>query len=274
MPAKRKSRTFPRLRVITGLTDIRSGPDSNSERLNQALWGTAIKVLGRDINGYVKSELPDGYRGYIRRSHIDSTAVNIRPNVRIISSFVPVHSSPSMKSEIIIGLHFNTELKVISSKGKWLEVILDNYSTGWLHRDSCKDIGELDGRSITADQMVCKAKSFIGTPYLWGGITPSGWDCSGFIRALFVHFGRAFPRDTKDQIQKGRAVTPGNQRAGDLVFFTRHVGLMIDRDRMIHCSAHHGGVMIDNFHDPEDEYAIKLKSDIKAIRRILRAGGK
>jgi cell wall-associated NlpC family hydrolase len=89
------------------------------------------------------------------------------------------------------------------------------------------------------------AKHFIGTRYTWGGTSPgSGFDCSGFVRYVYAHFGVWLPRTTYGQFDRGRRVSRWGLRPGDLVFFdgVGHVGMYVGGDRFIH--APHAGTRV------------------------------
>ncbi|MGM9973581.1 MAG: C40 family peptidase [Clostridiaceae bacterium] len=89
--------------------------------------------------------------------------------------------------------------------------------------------------SVTGTDIVNYAYRFLGTPYLWGGTTPSGFDCSGFTQYVYRHFGYYIGRTTYDQIYDGRAVSQSELQPGDLVFTSAgHIGIYVSDGRMIH----------------------------------------
>jgi cell wall-associated NlpC family hydrolase len=98
-------------------------------------------------------------------------------------------------------------------------------------------------RSFAA-RIVGFAERFVGTPYVWGGSSPSGFDCSGLMRYVYAHFGIALPRTTYGQFDRGRRVSRRGLRPGDLVFFdgVGHVGMYIGNGRFIH--APHTGTRV------------------------------
>ena len=99
-------------------------------------------------------------------------------------------------------------------------------------------------------QIVQMAQQYMGTPYAWGGSSPGGFDCSGFIYYIYSQFGISLPRMSDGQFEVGRAISGDNLLPGDLVFFTTyepgasHVGIYLGGGRFIHASSAAGEVTI------------------------------
>lgn len=93
-------------------------------------------------------------------------------------------------------------------------------------------------------RLVGFAERFVGTPYVWGGSSPSGFDCSGLVRYVYAHFGISLPRTTYGQFGRGHRVGRSGLRPGDLVFFdgVGHVGMYVGNGRFIH--APHSGTRV------------------------------
>ena len=89
------------------------------------------------------------------------------------------------------------------------------------------------------------AQSFLGTPYLWGGDSRAGIDCSGLVQAAILACGKPCPRDSDMQSGAFVPVGRGDLRRGDLVFWKGHVGMLLDETRLIHANAHHMAVAIE-----------------------------
>ena len=107
------------------------------------------------------------------------------------------------------------------------------------------------------------AKSYIGVPYLWGGVTPSGFDCSGLVQYVYNQIGVDLERTTTYQIGQGRAVPIEDLQQGDLVFFgnpTHHVGIYIGNNCFVHAPYEGQNVRIDSLSD---------RSDYNQARRII-----
>jgi len=106
--------------------------------------------------------------------------------------------------------------------------------------------------SRAADDIISYAKKYLGVKYVWGGSTPKGFDCSGFVKYVYAHFGVSLSRTSASQAKNGTKVNKADLEPGDLVFFDtdggrnriNHVGIYIGNGKMIHSSSHFGGVVI------------------------------
>lgn len=129
------------------------------------------------------------------------------------------------------------------------------------------------GESVTRT-----ARRWIGTPYLWGGVTPAGADCSGFAQSVFWLHGLALPRDSDQQARAGIPVDPGDRlealRPGDLLFFEErpgrvtHVAISLGGAEIIHSAISNGGVDVNDLNG-ELELERRLRSVFVHARRIV-----
>ena len=110
--------------------------------------------------------------------------------------------------------------------------------------------------SSPQEKIVRAARNLIGVPYRFGGMTPSGFDCSGYVAYVYKQsIGRNLPRRTAEQIKFGKAISPAKVGPGDLLYFwieeekILHVGIYIGGDRFIHAPSSRGEVSIQRLHD-------------------------
>ena len=123
--------------------------------------------------------------------------------------------------------------------------------------------------AVDTNQIIEFAKMYLGAPYLWGGRSPLGIDCSGFVQIVFKMAGLILPRDASQQVSHGEAVNFIHEaRKGDLAFFGNdegnivHVGILIDNSHIIHASGRVRIDMIDHqgiFNDEEKQYTHRLR---------------
>lgn len=130
---------------------------------------------------------------------------------------------------------------------------------------------------VDGEDLVRTAKQYLGVPYRWGGTTPRGFDCSGFVQYVFAQYGIALPRTAHEQVAYGDAPPPGDLRPGDLLFFfgdrgAQHVAIYVGGDTIIHASSGGHRVKLDRFSGSRTS-PTWFGRRLIAIRRLLPAEG-
>lgn len=274
----------PLARVKVPLAPVTAAADSQSEQVTQVLLWDAIEVLrvqGDWASVLVREQYrtANGYPGWMKVSDLElEPPVPAGQWVTVAYPQVALRSKPETSAPILMQVWMSTRLP--SSKGvsrdakgePWSSVRLPGGETAWVRASQVQSETAPaleDGREV-----VSRACSLEDTPYLWGGMSRTGIDCSGLTYVAYRMNGVTIPRDADQQFQVGEAVLPEELLPGDLVFFGEepgeitHVGMYAGKGTFVHASSG-GGVRVSPLF--EGWY----KQYYRGARRILKgpAGG-
>jgi hypothetical protein len=212
--------------VAVGRASLRAAPSQEAAQDSELLHGERVAVYERkDGWAWVQAQ-NDGYVGYLRE---DCLARPFAVELQISALMTPVFSRPDLKSPVRDMLPMTSEVNLLARDGDYLQI-----ATGaWVHRFHVALPAEVQ------PDFVAVAESFFGVPYVWGGKTFAGADCSGLIQTALAASGIRAPRDT-DMMERhfpdSRSETP---ERGDIVFWKGHMGVMLDEERLLHANAFH-----------------------------------
>ncbi len=230
--------------VRRDVADMHAMPSADSELVDQAHYGDSVAVLGEsDAWRYVQGA--DQYFGWL---HLDELAVftGYAEGHVVALLLADVRDAPRSDAQVIARLPAGTGIPAnVASPDGWREIHLGpGWRTGYVALTDLVDVRQLPHRYPTADDYLKTAESFIGVPYLWGGTTALGLDCSGLVQQVYRLNRVALPRDADQQAMLGRRVEEA--RAGDLMFFgaesVTHVALATSPREFIHAPMK-GGVV-------------------------------
>lgn len=269
--------------VITVSTaPLRRGPDVDYEMTSQGILGEQVRIYKEEGLFYL-IKLSDGYLGWMMSSFIqpmdekELSAWQHRPKVVYMEKVGDIYSQRDEDSYPVSDVVLGAEMAVIAKKGKWLQVMLPDGRSGWVRTRTTMAEEKFKARpKPTPQQLVHTARRFTGYPYLWGGLSPKGLDCSGLTRLVYKINGILLPRDANMQVKAGVAVnydsTFQSLQPGDLLFFGRsidkitHVAMYIGDYKFIHSD---GMVRINSFNPRDPEYSAYRVKYLQAARRIL-----
>ncbi len=215
--------------VSVPVADLLREPGGGLDR--QLLLGAGFLVL-EDVAGFSFGQsIRDGYVGYIATAELSETEP-VSHRITALSSHI--YSAPDMKSRATGCLPFGAEVRIISEENGFSALADATFITQQ----------HLQPLNWVAPDYVSVFESFIGIPYLWGGNSTWGMDCSGAVQLALEAAGFSCPRDSDMQeADLGQALDENTNLArGDLIFWKRHVGVMQDSETLIHANAYHMAV--------------------------------
>jgi cell wall-associated NlpC family hydrolase len=246
--------------VTHAATPVRGSPDPLAPWTTEALLGELVTVY-EEKDGWAWAQLQrDGYVGYLRTGALSAPVRRITHRVRALGTFL--YATADIKAPPVMHISMNA-LLAVAEMGSAFAKLEDGAFVPARH------IAELDR---FAPDFVAVGEAFLGVPYLWGGRTRLGVDCSGLLQLALHAGGIACPRDSDMQLAElGSAVdVPADFEGlvrGDLVFWQGHVGVMIDAFLLLHASAHHMAVVIEPLQTAVDRGA-RLNAAVTAIKRL------
>ena len=245
--------------VVETSLRLRESASANSDTISIASPGDNVVII-REVDGWylVDYNLDIGYMS------ADYITFKERENVelgdgRINTSSVNLRSQPSSSSDLVCQMQYGDEAYIIGLNCGWYKVQFEG-QTGYVRSDLMelteKPIyNSSSGSSVSVGQQAADlGMQYLGTPYVWGGTTPSGFDCSGFTRYVYKQLGYTLNRTAGQQLSNGYAVS--SLQPGDLVFFDNtyatsaaasHVGIYIGNNQFVHAAS--GGVKVTSLSD-------------------------
>ncbi|MFH1278693.1 MAG: C40 family peptidase [Candidatus Eisenbacteria bacterium] len=262
------------MQVVVSVAHLRRAPDHRAELRNQAVLGEYLERLTARGEWFLV-RTADGYLGWCDRSGLTAPPPVERkrwstfPVLTVTARDVVIRSTPETRSPGIVrdGV-FDSRLLVRSRRSGWIQVELPDGAVGWIEEGECRLPGE-GPRYPTAEKIVAAAKRLAGVPYLWGGTSPKGFDCSGLVQRVYGHFGILLPRDADLQRRAVEPLRPGpDRRAGDLLFFgagkTDHVAISLGGSDFLHAS---GWVKTESLNPRSPVYRADLREKYQGAGR-------
>jgi cell wall-associated NlpC family hydrolase len=244
---------------------LRREPRFDAMLDSEALFGEMLTLFD-ESEGWAWVQLArDGYVGYLPSEGLTATVTTPTHRVAVLRTYV--YASPDIKTPPLSLLSLNALLPVASEEGRFLALT----SGGFVIAEHARKLDE------PARDFVDVALAFRGTPYLWGGRTSLGVDCSGLVQLASEAAGLFCPRDADMQAQElGNALDW--QRAdtlarGDLVFWDGHVGIMTGAQDLVHASAYQMMVVEEPLADARARIAASKGGEITGVRRPARLTG-
>lgn len=249
--------------AVSAVADVRRAPAHAAELVSQAIMGDAMTPLLVEGDWHLV-RMDDGYIGWIRSWHLREQspaahgAYRDRALHRVAANHAGILAAPARDAVPVAQVVAGTPLVAGAAAGRgWVEVELPDGRHGFARRGDLEKPPAM--RRPSRPRLVATGLRFLGVPYVWGGNTPAGFDCSGLVQRIFRLNGLLLPRDSDQQARIGGERTgrdPAGFEPGDLLFFGRnpaqvtHVGMVLPGQKFLHA---YGQVIISSLdrRDPE-----------------------
>lgn len=258
--------------AVTGTVDasgglrLRNGVGTEAGILATLSDGAEVEVTGVSEEGWYQVTYKE-LEGFVSGEYlkVDAEEVKTLPGVKdpvygkVTEGPLNVRSQPSTSGDKVKKLAEGAVVQITETLDGWYQI-----EAGYISADYVELIDAAEAAAATASatassagaQVVAYAKQYLGCPYVYGGSTPRGFDCSGFTSYIYSNFGVKLSHSGSAQRSAGKAVAAGNMQPGDLVFFAQtssgrisHVGIYIGGNQFIHASSPSTGVIISSMND-------------------------
>ena len=249
------------LRIIKNIVSVYKNFNNKTNLETQFLFGEKVKIINEKKNWYFCKSQNDDYKGWILKNAVGSLP---EPTHKTIKLNTLVFSKPNIKSQTIMHLSYNSLIKVEKSNKEWTSFKLPNNKIGYILTENIVSI------SKKRKNIIKNIKLFFKVPYLWGGKSFLGIDCSGLIQLILNNQNLKFPRNSKDQMicQNEFLLETENLEKNVLVFWENHVALGVSENKIIHANAFHKCVEIENFESAEKRIK-KEVGEILCMKKII-----
>jgi SH3-like domain-containing protein len=274
--------------VRVSVCNIRLFSSYDSELVTQSLMGTPVKILKKE-SGWYLIQTPDLYLGWVDSDAIETKSTGeyaewkSSPRLFYTGKTGDIYADPSeikVISDIVAGC-----IVEVTGNGKEIyEVKLPDGRKGFIPRGKVIPFDQFPYEAyLNPENLVATAETFMGIPYLWGGTSSKGFDCSGFTKTIYYLNGIILARDASQQFQYGtrlrirREALLDSMKKGDLLFFgtsqrgrprATHVGMYIGNTEFIHCS---GMVKINSLDSTKENFSRLRRDSFLGVRRIIGA---
>ncbi len=268
--------------VNNSVGNLRGLPSHSSELVSQAVLGTKLKILKREGEWYLV-QTPDDYISWIDHGGIhvmeESGFNDYFKSSYIFTDTYGFSYTDELKKDVVSDIVMGSKLNVVGLRNDFYEVSYPDGRLALIEKNKLLKENAFDKYKNDKNNLLEYSKKLIGIPYLWGGTSTKGFDCSGFTKTLYSMNGYVIPRDASQQINEGLTVDSlrdwSNLQVGDLLFFgyerdgrTRidHVAMWVGDNKFIQASKNVRINSVDELSEDYDKY--HMEKYIKSKRYL------
>jgi len=266
--------------ISVSVCNIRSRPAHSAEMATQALMGTPVKILSKQ-DDWLLIQTPDSYIGWTDdpAAELSDEELTVWKGSDRLIYLGHTGVITDSRGETVSDIVFGVILVKTGSRGDYWTVLLPDGRTGEVRKQESEGFRKwAEGAGIEPERLIRFARTFTGSPYLWGGTSTKGVDCSGFTKTIYYYGGVIMTRDASGQFRYGEEVSIDKPSEtllpGDLLFFGRvrdgkpritHTGMYIGDTEFIHSS---GLVKVNSFDSTRTNYSAYLLEILQGARRV------
>lgn len=277
----------PRALVKRSVSDVRRVPNGLAEQVTQLLVGESVRILEEHGSWSLVRAERDGYIGWTRTAVLqvcDRKAVSAyhkSANVLVQVGLAQAFDRPTIKAPETGKLPFGVKLPLIETKRGWAALRLPDNRVWWVKETDLLPLADRPKPNAAGITFALeRIRPFVGTPYMWGGRSPYGYDCSGLAQTFWAFMGVPIPRDADQQFRVGKIVK-GTPRPGDLLFFggddsdlsvarhqhITHVAISLGGDEMIHANGGSWNIACNSLNPASPICRADLRDSLAGVRR-------
>ena len=277
--------------IYNSVADLRSKPAYRSDIVSQVLMGMPVRVLDK-TEDWLRIQTPEGYIGWMsgsvhRLTHEGLKEYMAQPKIIVTRQYAQSYAKADNKSQPVSDIVVGNMLSVNVEEGDFHKVTYPDGREAFVEKQNAQKVESwLSGIELTGESIEESAKQLMGVPYVWGGTSSKGLDCSGFTKMVYWLHGVIIARDASQQVKNGIEIDSignfDNAQKGDFVFFGEkatvenprerviHVGIYIGNQQFIHASDY---IHINSF-DPESKLYDKYNTNryLRTMRYIGSEG--
>jgi hypothetical protein len=265
--------------VNVSVANLKAQPSHSSELASQAMLGTPLKVW-QQSKGWWRVQTPDHYIAWVEQDSITLfteekyKAYLAQEKAVVVADVSWGLEYPEKGSRRIGDIVRGNLISVTNIFGNYAAITYPDGAAAFLPQDDIISFQEWQARfKPEAYAVIGEAFRYKGIPYLWGGTSPKGMDCSGFTKIVFGMYGVHLQRDASQQVHEGKAINLSELRPADLLFFSdrpdkriTHVAIYIGNDQYIHAS---GRVRVNSLDEKSPIFDAFRKETLVCARRVL-----
>lgn len=251
----------------SGVAPVQREPNLRAEQVTQFVLGETARVVESQGDWRRVRLDVDRYEGWVHLGYALETDHEIARGWRESATGWSEGAVLRTEQGVVVRLPVRARVGMASPR-----IDLPDGSQGTVIAGSIVPYERVVGRARAVSPDIWALRTYAGTPYQWGGLTPWGVDCSGLVQTTWLARGITLPRDAAQQVSSGQAIAPGDEREGDLLFFAErgdrvtHVALAGPAGTLVHSTVACGGVVMESW--GPGTRAMFLRTQLVAIRRV------